>query len=446
MLVAQHSSSQLLQMIVDAKRCTSSHQIVFVISPQSIASFSAAVLDQENYAAMAVKFASWLGPEKCDNLYHMQVRVKSFIKQLLTRAVKPLELMLIDSSIGRDIALQESCLEFDQRIQDYPLLCGICPGFVCYAEKSYEGDLEADKNSFSLLRHLSRVRSPQQIVASLVKTQLKSPYTLISVMPCFDKKLEASRAQFCDPKPEVDLVLGTNEFLQYLQDVPLEDAIGEVDDLSSKLNLGSEMNWWSECYRHGGTRSGGYLHSVFCHASAKMGLAIAGDEVASDEKVLVRNLANKDIQEFILFQDKQTRDDAEKFLSETVTRSFYRNLCRQKPALPKACLVFLLATGFRNIQNMVTEMKRSWKKRQSCLDQDDPLFDYAEVMACPSGCINGGAQLKSTNSNLVNNVYDSSRRIMESKVNYNRDDQSAFTTDYKHVPKIEIIRSSSLAW
>lgn len=39
--------------------------------------------------------------------------------------------------------------------------------------------------------------------------------------------------------------------------------------------------------------------------------------------------------------------------------------------------------GFRNIQNYVQKLKRS-----KC------NYDYIEIMACPSGCINGGGQIR----------------------------------------------------
>ena len=44
-------------------------------------------------------------------------------------------------------------------------------------------------------------------------------------------------------------------------------------------------------------------------------------------------------------------------------------------------LRFAIANGFRNIQNLVQKMKR-----KKC------NYDFVEVMACPSGCLNGGAQ------------------------------------------------------
>ena len=44
---------------------------------------------------------------------------------------------------------------------------------------------------------------------------------------------------------------------------------------------------------------------------------------------------------------------------------------------------FVRAYGFRNIQNVVQKVKLGKCK-----------FHYVEVMACPSGCLNGGGQVK----------------------------------------------------
>ena len=46
-------------------------------------------------------------------------------------------------------------------------------------------------------------------------------------------------------------------------------------------------------------------------------------------------------------------------------------------------LKFAIANGFRNIQNLVQKLKR---KRCE--------YDFVEILACPSGCVNGGAQLR----------------------------------------------------
>ena len=49
----------------------------------------------------------------------------------------------------------------------------------------------------------------------------------------------------------------------------------------------------------------------------------------------------------------------------------------------KAVLKFGRSYGFRNIQSIINILKRG---------KND--FDLIEVMACPSGCINGGGQLR----------------------------------------------------
>lgn len=46
-------------------------------------------------------------------------------------------------------------------------------------------------------------------------------------------------------------------------------------------------------------------------------------------------------------------------------------------------LRFAIANGFRNIQNMVQKLKRG-----KC------NYHFIEIMACPSGCLNGGAQVR----------------------------------------------------
>ena len=49
----------------------------------------------------------------------------------------------------------------------------------------------------------------------------------------------------------------------------------------------------------------------------------------------------------------------------------------------RTVLRFAAAYGFRNIQTLVRKIKR-----RAC------EYDYVEVMACPSGCLNGGGQIK----------------------------------------------------
>lgn len=70
-------------------------------------------------------------------------------------------------------------------------------------------------------------------------------------------------------------------------------------------------------------------------------------------------------------------------------------------------LKFAIANGFRNIQNLVQKMKR--KKCD---------YHFVEVMACPSGCLNGGAQNRPqegvTNRDLITRLEDLYRMLPKS--------------------------------
>ncbi|EYC25426.1 hypothetical protein Y032_0012g1885 [Ancylostoma ceylanicum] len=116
---------------------------------------------------------------------------------------------VIDSSFGRAFSLEEAYNEYCST-SSRPVLVSSCPGFVCYAEKSH--------GAF-LLPFLSKVRSPQAICGALVKDflsrKLGVPVSDIyhaAVMPCFDKKLEASRRDFYAHDSEIretDCVIST---------------------------------------------------------------------------------------------------------------------------------------------------------------------------------------------------------------------------------------------
>lgn len=65
-----------------------------------------------------------------------------------------------------------------------PVLSSHCPGWVCYVEKSQP----------QAIPFLSTVKSAQQIMGTVVKHCLGGEEVyFVSVQPCFDKKLEASR-------------------------------------------------------------------------------------------------------------------------------------------------------------------------------------------------------------------------------------------------------------
>ena len=110
---------------------------------------------------------------------------------------------VFDLKIAEDISLIEQKREFLERYQNNisgnslnpshikrPILTSACPGWICYAEKTHGS---------WILPYISRVKSAQQIMGSIVKTHLSEKLNIlpehinhITVMPCFDKKLEGN--------------------------------------------------------------------------------------------------------------------------------------------------------------------------------------------------------------------------------------------------------------
>ena len=62
---------------------------------------------------------------------------------------------------------------------------------------------------------------------------------------------------------------------------------------------------------------------------------------------------------------------------------------------PKAVLKFATAYGFKNVQLVLLKLgKRGEATNESSTERTPDYFDFIEVMACPSGCLNGGGQIR----------------------------------------------------
>uniref|UniRef100_A0A8C6P4Y8 Nuclear prelamin A recognition factor-like protein n=1 Tax=Nothobranchius furzeri TaxID=105023 RepID=A0A8C6P4Y8_NOTFU len=299
-LITQQSHEELLKVLRNNKINEAEKKIVVVsVSPQSRASLAAHYNLSSSEAGR---------------------RLTAYLKNLGVHCV-------FDTSFSRTFSLLESQREFVERFhrkeQDskaVPMLTSACPGWICYAEKTH-GDY--------ILPYISTTRSPQQVMGSLVKgyfakQQGLSPQQIyhVCVMPCFDKKLEASRSDFymSDAETrEVDCVITSGEVQRMMEEenVSLSDVEPAALDTMFSSVCGDEF------LSHAGSGSGGYLHHVFTHAAKQL----FGEEV---KELTYKTLRNKDFQE-----------------------------------------------------NLVQKLKRG-----KC------PYHFVEVMACPSGCLNGGGQVK----------------------------------------------------
>lgn len=280
---------------------------------------------------------------------------------------------VFDITWARDVALLETAAEFIdryrqessgaqpswengaakplQRIREasssaLPMLASACPGWVCYAEKTH--------GAF-VLPHISTAKSPQAVMGTVVKRQWAPARGFdpgqvyhCSVMPCYDKKLEAAREDFNMPGgsvPETDCVLATTEVYEWLQGagVELSSVPPAAMDapFTNQVPGGAGQSFGSQ----GG--SGGYLECVIRTAARTLG----GIELPPGRLPMVQG-RNADLREFSMEVGGHT-------------------------------LRFAAAYGFRNIQGLMRKVK---------LGRCD--YDYVEVMACPSGCLNGGGQVK----------------------------------------------------
>ena len=262
-----------------------------------------------------------------------------------------------------------------------PILTSSCPGWVCYAEKTHP----------HVLPHLSRVKSPQALMGTLLKTTLSrklgiSPDRIwhLAVMPCFDKKLEASREELTDAvwagdgKPgrgvrDVDCVITSKEILM------LAESRG-IDF----FRLSSASPPRQPSFPESSIQS-----FLFPPRSGRGPAREAGSSGG--------NL------HFIL-QDVKSRHPGSQIQT---TRGRNADVVDYSVTSASGEPVFRAARyyGFRNIQNLVRRLKPAKLSRipgarpagGARRPAGKPAgleYAYVEVMACPGGCTNGGGQIK----------------------------------------------------
>jgi len=275
-----------------------------------------------------------------------------------------------------------------------PVLTSACPGWICYAEKTQP----------HILPHLSRLKSPQALTGTLLKTVLSQRLGIppaqiwhLAIMPCFDKKLEASREEFTDiywspdpssktnaPVRDTDCVITARELLMLadtrgislpsLPLTPLPTSIPFPDPtLSAFLFPTTTQHPKSRISPQRGPEigtSGGYLAHVLATYLATHPSYTLHTQCGR----------NADVVDFSILD-------------------------------PSGEAVFKAARyyGFKNITNLVrklrppkgvgSRMPGTRKAGAKAIAGGAGMgLDYVEVMACPGGCTNGGGQIKGSDT------------------------------------------------
>lgn len=264
-----------------------------------------------------------------------------------------------------------------------PILSSACPGWICYAEKTHS----------HVIPHLSRLKSPQALTGTLLKTVLSRRLNLrpdqiwhVSVMPCFDKKLEASREELTDiywrPSStdasstqvvrDVDCVITARELIMLadtrgisfpsLPREPLPSLTPFPDPILSTFLFPKQPRSRSQVQKPTAGTSGGYLYHI---------LQTQLSQIPNSTLQISRG-RNADVVEYSITNPET------------------------KEPVFKAARYY----GFRNIQNLVRKLKPAKQSKlpggRLAKPRGGQGMDYAyvEVMACPGGCTNGGGQIK----------------------------------------------------
>lgn len=360
--------------------------------------------------------------------------------------------LVFDTTFAREVGLLEAQREFSERQElasaakaepfdkgkrvareqtPLPLLASACPGWICYAEKTHG----------ALLPFISRVKSPQQIQGSLVKGALVGrrldlePRQIyhVAVMMCYDKKLEASRPDFAvkgagqteqntPGARDVDCVLTTGEVQKLLDERGWDLRQTALDVLREKVGSADEESaFLPECLPGRGTASGGYLHNVLRGVAAAVPstdwsrLALTVEPKRGQDYVdytLSLAPASPSSHPTTLFKGAQcygfrNLQNLVRKLGREQGIAFTRGAAGfAPPTAPSSGTTTPTGRG-KSAAAMAAAARRSAKRKPGIggggLDSGtvspaepavaDRPYDYVEVMACPSGCVNGGGQV-----------------------------------------------------
>ncbi|PVG02404.1 iron hydrogenase [Serendipita vermifera] len=365
---------------------------VLSISPQSIASLaSSARVASTSKDALGVVTAA-----------HVWERLRTF-------AVEELGFKLVfDTTFARHVALREHVREFEERkeLARYgrkngaaaepvlPMLASACPGWICYAEKTHA----------EMLPLISNTKSPQQVMGTMIKnwvaTKLgKRPDQMyhVTVMPCYDKKLEASRQDFYNEQyrtRDVDCVITTGEL-----ELLLQERNWDLSAPATPSATPTEFFGIPNFVPHQGSSSGSWLQAIMDHVQER-----EKKENGRDCSVKSKIIRSADYEEVTI--EAITADGQAEVVFRGAKCYGFRNLQNIVRKVAKETGIKGSGAGPGRGRGRVTGAAMALRARRgkdtSQIDPtnvpavvgEDRPYDYVEVMACPAGCVNGGGQAR----------------------------------------------------
>ncbi len=253
--------------------------------------------------------------------------------------------VVFDTNFAADLTIMEEASEFVQRFAHgkgvLPMITTCCPSWVDYMEKYYP----------ELIPHFSTAKSPQMMMASMVKTYYaerigKSAEEIfhVSVMPCTSKKYEIVRcpAMSSTGAQDLDYSITTRELARMIKSAGIDFANLPEEEVDPALGI----------YTGAGT--------IFGATGGVMEAALR----TANHLVVGRNLPKIDF--------------------EAV-----RGMAGVKEAkIEIAGLEVRVAVAHQmgNARHVVDAI------REDLAAGREPRWHFIEIMACRGGCIGGGGQ------------------------------------------------------
>jgi len=258
---------------------------------------------------------------------------------------------VFDTALGADFTIVEETNELIQRIKKggpFPMFTSCCPSWILYVEKYYP----------DFIPNLSTCRSPQQMLAPLVKTYYAEREKInskdivsVAIMPCTSKKYEAQREELGGENyRDVDIVLTVRELARLLRKRKIDphNLKDKKYDLALGISTGAGLLF---------AQSGGVMEAALRTAVEK----ITGQELGKVEFEMVR--ARLD-----------SLDESRARQGESGAR------CAE------------IEIGALKLKVAVVHEIHNAKYLLESLKKGESEYHFVEVMACPNGCIGGGGQ------------------------------------------------------
>ena len=245
---------------------------------------------------------------------------------------------VFDTNFAADLTVVEETKEFLDRVQNggkLPILTSCCPAWVNFIEFYYP----------DLLDIPSSCKSPHEMFGAIAKTYLAEKLNIdpknmviVSVMPCLAKKYEAARSELSEKDlKNVDYVITTKELSRMIKEAGLDFTTLEDEKFDEFMG---ESSGASVIF---GT-TGGVIEAVVRNAS------------------------------YLLSNEKLPKVDFKELRGMTGLREATVNVAGTD-------LKIAIANGLGNARALLEKVKNK-----------EVHYDAIEIMACPSGCINGGGQ------------------------------------------------------